>query len=237
MVSVLVSKIISTESFSVNQIFENKGKAYTYLNPVSYLTALDNKELFSQLDGIFADGGLLVKAIKLVYGKLVTRRSFDMTSMAPELFDYVAKHGKTIYIVASKREQVEKAVEIFHERYPKVKFAGYRNGYFASESEMDVEAKYIAKLNPDFLIVGMGALMQEKFLLKVKNAGYQGVGFTCGGFIHQTSKNEIDYYPAWVDKTNLRFVYRMWKEPHTRKRYMMAGLLFPARFIAEKIFG
>lgn len=49
-------------------------------------------------------------------------------------------------------------MEIFHERYPKVKFAGYRNGYFASESEMDVEAKYIAKLNPDFLIVGMGAL-------------------------------------------------------------------------------
>lgn len=237
MVSVLVSKIISTESFSVNQIFENKGKAYTYLNPVSYLTALDNKELFSQLDGIFADGGLLVKAIKMVYGKQVTRRSFDMTSMAPELFDYVAKHGKTIYIVASKREQVEKAVEIFRERYPKVKFAGYRNGYFASESEMDVEAKYIAKLNPDFLIVGMGALMQEKFLLKVKNAGYKGVGFTCGGFIHQTSKNEIDYYPAWVDKTNLRFVYRMWKEPHTRKRYVMAGLLFPARFIAEKIFG
>lgn len=237
MVSVLVSKIISTESFSVNQIFENKGKAYTYLNPVSYLTALDNKELFSQLDGIFADGGLLVKAIKMVYGKQVTRRSFDMTSMAPELFAYVAKHGKAIYIVASKQEQVEKAVEIFRERYPKVKFAGYRNGYFASESEMDVEAKYIAKLNPDFLIVGMGALMQEKFLLKVKNAGYQGVGFTCGGFIHQTSKNEIDYYPAWVDKTNLRFVYRMWKEPHTRKRYVMAGLLFPARFIAEKIFG
>ena len=237
MVSVLVSKIISTESFSVNQIFENKGKAYTYLNPVSYLTALDNKELFGKMDGIFADGGLLVKAIKLVYGKQVTRRSFDMTSMAPELFDYVAKHGKTIYIVASKREQVEKAVEIFHERYPKVKFAGYRNGYFASESEMDVEAKYIAKLNPDFLIVGMGALMQEKFLLKVKNAGYLGIGFTCGGFIHQTSRNAIDYYPAWVDKTNLRFVYRMWKEPHTRKRYVMAGLLFPARFIAEKIFG
>lgn len=237
MISILVSKIISTESFSVNQIFENKGKAYTYLNPVSYLTALDNKELFSQLDGIFADGGLLVKAIKMVYGKQVTRRSFDMTSMAPELFAYVAKHGKAIYIVASKQEQVEKAIEIFRERYPKVKFAGYRNGYFASESEMDVEAKYIAKLNPDFLIVGMGALMQEKFLLKVKNAGYQGVGFTCGGFIHQTSKNEIDYYPAWVDRTNLRFVYRMWKEPHTRKRYVMAGLLFPARFIAEKIFG
>lgn len=237
MKSILVSKILSTESFSVNQIFENKGKVYTYLNPVSYLTALDNKELFSQMDGIFADGGLLVKVIKLLYGKQVTRRSFDMTSMAPELFSYAAEQGKTVYIVASKQEQVEKAVEIFRERYLKVKFAGYRNGYFASEDEMDEEARHITELNPDLLIVGMGALMQEKFLLKVKRAGYQGVGFTCGGFIHQTSKNEIDYYPAWVDKTNLRFVYRMWKEPHTRKRYLMAGLLFPARFIVERIFG
>ena len=235
--SILVSKIISTEFFSVDQIFENKGKVYTYLNPVSYLTALENKKLFSQMDGIFADGGLLVKAIKLVYGKQVTRRSFDMTSMAPELFAYAAEHGKTVYIVASKQEQVEEAVEIFRERYPKVKFAGYRNGYFASEEEMAQEARQVTELNPDFLIVGMGALMQEKFLMKVKHAGYQGIGFTCGGFIHQTSKNEIDYYPAWVDKTNLRFAYRMWKEPHTRKRYLMAGLLFPAKFIAERIFG
>lgn len=237
MKSIFVNKILLTEKYSVYQIFETNGKVYTYLNPVSYLTALDNKELFGRLDGIFADGGLLVKAIKLVYGKQVTRRSFDMTSMAPELFSYAQEHGKTIYIVASKQEQVEAAVEIFRERYPKVKFAGYRNGYFSSESEMDDEAKRIVEVNPDFLIVGMGALMQEKFLLKVKNAGFKGVGFTCGGFIHQTSKNEIDYYPAWVDKTNLRFVYRMWKEPHTRKRYFMAGLLFPARFIAERILG
>ena len=237
MKSLLVNKILSTEKYSVNQIFESKGKVYTFLNPVSYLTALDNKELFGQMDGIFADGGLLVKAIKMLYAKVVTRRSFDMTSMAPELFAYAVEHDKTIYIVASKQEQVEKAVEIFLERYPEVKFAGYRNGYFSSEEEMNKEAKHITELKPDFLIVGMGSLMQEKFLLKVKNAGYQGIGFTCGGFIHQTSKNEIDYYPAWVDKINLRFVYRMWKEPHTRKRYVMAGLLFPARFIAEKIFG
>lgn len=56
------------------------------------------------MDGIFADGGFLVKAIKLVYGKQVTRRSFDMTSMAPELFSYAEENGKTIYIVASKQE-------------------------------------------------------------------------------------------------------------------------------------
>ena len=57
--SVLVDKIMSTEKSSVNQIFEDKGKVYSFLNPVSYLTALDNKELFGRLDGLFADGGLM----------------------------------------------------------------------------------------------------------------------------------------------------------------------------------
>lgn len=61
----MVDKILSTESSSVHQIFETKGKVYTYLNPVSYLTALDHKELFGKMDGIFADGGLLVKAVEI----------------------------------------------------------------------------------------------------------------------------------------------------------------------------
>lgn len=235
--SVIVNKICSTEQLAVRQIFETKGNVYTFLNPVSYLTALDNKGMFGQFDGIFADGSLLVKAIEMVYGKKVTRRSFDMTSLAPQLLEYAEANAKTIYIVASRQEQVEKAVKIFLERYPKINIAGYRNGYFASEKEQEKEARHICDVSPDFLIVGMGALMQERFLLKVKEAGYKGIGFTCGGFIHQTSKNEIDYYPAWVDKTNLRFVYRMYKEPHTRKRYLQAALLFPARFIYERFFG
>lgn len=231
----LIKKLISTDKTNFFDFENNSNKIYTFLNPVSYLTALDNKDLFNQFDGIFADGSLLVAAIKLLYGTKVTRRSFDMTSLAPQLFEYAENSGKTIYIVASKQEETEKAIEIFKERYPNLKFAGYRNGYFSNEEEQEKEAAYITQLNPDFLIVGMGALMQEKFLLKVKNAGYQGIGFTCGGFVHQTSKNEIDYYPKWIDKLNLRFIYRMYKEKHTRKRYLTAAFIFPFRFLAERI--
>lgn len=237
MKSVLVEKIVTTEFVSIKDVFARAGKVYTFLNPVSYLSALDNKELFVRFDGIFADGSILVAAIKLVYGKDVTRRSFDMTSLAPDLLSYAETHGKSVYIVASRQEQVEKAVGIFKERYPKLLVVGYRNGYFASEKEQDEEVRHIVEVNPDFLIVGMGALMQERFLLKVKDFGYRGIGFTCGGFIHQTAKDEIDYYPAWVDRMNLRFLYRMYKEKHTRKRYLQAALLFPARFIAERFFG
>lgn len=236
MFSALIKKITITEK-NINNLFSQNKRIYTFLNPVSYLTAIDNKTLFEQFDGIFADGSILVAGIKILYGKTVTRRSFDMTSLAPELLKYAEENKKTIYIVASKQEQVEKAISIFKERYPNLLFSGYRNGYFSSEKEMDAEAVHITDLNPNFLIVGMGVLMQEKFLLKVKSKGFQGIGFTCGGFIHQTSKNEIEYYPAWADKLNLRFVYRMYKEKHTRKRYLQAAFLFPARFIFERLFG
>ena len=198
MLPLLLNKIIQTDKLLFLHLVTQKNRIYTFLNPVSYLIALENKSLFEQFDGIFADGSLLVSAIRLVYGK---------------------------------------RVRIFQEQYPELRIAGFRNGYFSSDAEMNKEASHIVELNPDFLIVGMGALMQEKFLLKVKKMGYQGIGFTCGGFVHQTAMNRMHYYPNWVDKMNLRFVYRMYKEKHTRTRYLQAAFLFPVRFIGERIFG
>ena len=235
--SLLILNILRTEAIPLESRFELEGRVYTFLNPVSYIDAIDNRPLFQAFDGIFSDGSLLVAAIRMLYGKKVTRRSFDMTSVAPLLFEYAQKYQKSIYIVASKQEEVEKAVSIFYERYPNMQIVGYRNGYFHDEEEQLNEARKIVALNPDFLIVGMGILMQERFLLKVKETGFRGIGFTCGGFIHQTAKDEIDYYPQWVDRMNLRFLYRMYKEPHTRIRYLKAGFIFPVRFAWERFFG
>ena len=113
MKSALVGKIINTDAIDVSTLLETPGKIYTFLNPVSYLSALDNKDLFAKFDGIFADGSILVSAIKLLYGHKVTRHSFDMTSLAPTLLKYAEENKKSVYIVASRQEQVKKAVEIF----------------------------------------------------------------------------------------------------------------------------
>ena len=47
--SVLIRKIISTEDFLLNEIFERQGQIYTFLNPVSYLFALENKNYLVDL--------------------------------------------------------------------------------------------------------------------------------------------------------------------------------------------
>ena len=237
MKSKLVEKIIQTEKREERFFLEQKGMIYSFLNPVSYLDALKHQELFARFDGIFADGSILVAAIRMVYGVKVTRRSCDMTSIGKQLLEISSQTGKSLYYVASKQEEIETAMKMFKEKFPDANIIGYRNGYFANEDEMDEEARHIAVLNPDYLVVGMGAIRQEEFLIRTKKAGYQGIGFTCGGFIHQTAHNEMDYYPAWIDRLNLRFLYRMYKEPHTRKRYLIAGLIFPAKFIWERFFG
>lgn len=233
--SPLIEKILSTDMISVEELLKNGKGIYTFLNPVSYLDALKHRELFAAFDGIFADGGLLVKAVKGTYGATIMRRSFDMTSLAPIVFSYAAKTGKSIAIVATKQEMVEKAVVNLNNSFKGLNISYYRNGYFKSEEEKDEEAKKIVLNHPDILIVGMGIVLQEHFLLKVRDAGFQGLGFTCGGFIHQTAQEKADYYPDWVDKHGLRFFYRMYKEPHTRSRYAKAAFVFPIKFLLEKL--
>ena len=232
--SKLVEKIIETDNTDLGAVVGG-GRIYSFLNPVSYIDALKHQELFCQMDGLFADGAILVAAIRLLYGVKLRRYSFDMTSLAPKILKDAVRHKRSIYVVGAKQDQLEWALATLQERYKGINIIGHRNGYFGSEMEEDEEACHIAAMNPDLLIVGMGAVVQEKFLLKVKEAGFMGVGFSCGGFIHQASKNFLDYYPAWIDKMNLRFLYRMWKEPHTRMRYVKAGLVFPLKFIKELI--
>ena len=231
----LVSCLIRSDERFLRFNYLQKGSIYTFLNPVSYLDAIKHKGLFTQYDGIFADGGLLVKAVKFFYGKTIQRRSFDMTSLAPLLFDYAQDNGKSIAIVASKQESIEQAVKILIAKYPKLSILYFRNGYFNTNKEKMATVHKIILLKPDFLSVGMGIVKQEDFLLKVKDAGYLGVGFTCGGFIHQIAKDKAEYYPEWIDKHGLRFIYRMYKEPHTRYRYFKTAFVFPIIFLRERL--
>lgn len=232
----LSQKIIDTQNFNIGDSLKFTGRIYTYLNPVSYLDALKHPESFKSFDGIFADGGLLVKAIKVVYGKKIHRWSFDMGSMAPIVFEHAQQTEKSIAIIATKQEVVERAVKNLQTKYPRLNVSYYRNGYFSSEAEQDEEAKKIVQQSPDFLIVGMGIIKQEEFLLKVKKAGFKGIGFTCGGFIHQMAQSNLkDYYPKWINDYGLRFLYRIYKEPHTRRRYAKAAFIFPIKFLLEKI--
>ncbi len=202
----------------VNFNFEENGM-YAFLNCFSYLYYRKNVELYKNYKTIYCDGILMQKLVSLA-GIKTQRISFDMTSLAPVVFGYAEKNNKTIAIVGSDRNSNEIAVRTILERYPKLNIIEKRNGYFKNADEENIYLDMLRQIDPDILIVGMGTPAQDIFLSKIYLREWDGVAFTCGGFLHQTAKNGNKYYPDFFNKYNLRWLYRIIDEPKLLYRYL-----------------
>jgi len=191
---------------------------FTFLNPYSYLKLRKSEISLDQFEKIFVDGQMLCFIFRLFRIVNIQRRSFDMTSMAPLVFHNAEKTKKKVYLIGSKADEIKKATKFILKEWPELNIVGNRSGYFHG-NERELALKEIIDIKPDLVIVGMGALIQEQFLIDLNKGGWEGVGYTCGGFFHQTSSTGIVYYPPSFDKLNLRWLYRIYKEPKLIKRY------------------
>ncbi|QHJ11400.1 UDP-Gal:alpha-D-GlcNAc-diphosphoundecaprenol beta-1,4-galactosyltransferase [Paraglaciecola mesophila] len=200
-----------------------KGKIHTFLNPYSYLLLRNNTELLRAFDNVLVDGQLMVRFLSIFGIANVQRKSFDMTSLAPIVFGNAELTREKVFLVGTTPDAIEVAVVKLKHEYPKLNIVGYHHGYLDKEEDAKDVINSINSLAANTVIVGMGAPRQERFLLKLKKTGWQGTGFTCGGFFHQTS-TKINYYPKWIDKFNLRWAYRIYDEPKLFTRYF---ILYP----------
>lgn len=230
----IVDIIIKTNDGYPAKTFNEKRKAYTCLNPYGYHFLRENHTLFEQMDGLFVDGMIMAKLVSWYNGHSIRRLSFDMTGMAVDLFERLSNNDETIYFIGAKQEEVEKAVNVIMKSYPNIHILGFKNGYFENEEAKKKACEEIISLNPNFVIIGMGTPRQEEFSLKLKNAGYKGISFTCGGFLHQTT-NKMDYYPKWVNKMNLRAFYRLTHEKNMVQRLIYVLFHFPIVFTWDTI--
>lgn len=214
--------------------FSRKGAIYTCVNPFSYHIVRKQQEVYYKMDGLYVDGMLMCKLINLLWNKNIPRLSFDMAGMAVDLFHRLNNNDETIYFVGAKQEALEATVSQIKKTYPQMNIVGYRNGYFLLPEDRQKEINRIVSLNPDFVIVGMGSPIQERFCIDLKAAGYKGIAFTCGGFLHQTASG-INYYPEWVNRYNLRAFYRLFHEKGLWGRLYNVLIEFPLLFSWDTI--
>lgn len=189
----------------------------TFLNPFSYLLSRDNKKQLRSFN-IEIDGGMLVVLLSF-FGIRTKRRSFDMTSLAPLVFNDAIKKKRSLYFIGTKPKIIDLAIKNIQEQFPKLEICGFRDGYLSNE-ERELELQKIKNLDPYYVICGMGTPMQEQFLIDLQKTGWEGQGYTCGGFLHQTA-NGIQYYPEYISRFGLRAFYRMYDEPKLVKRYFI----------------
>lgn len=167
--------------------------------------------LMRKADQIHADGMSLV-----LYSKLFSKRPLAERVATTDLVQEVAKlaeeTGVTFYFLGAGEEVNAKAVEEMQKRYPKLVFAGRRNGYFSREEEDEVVAG-INAAKPDILWVGLGVPLEQRFIDRnIDRLTGVGVIKTSGGLFDFISGKNARA-PAWMQAAGLEWLYRVWLEP------------------------
>ncbi|WP_159811778.1 WecB/TagA/CpsF family glycosyltransferase [Pseudomonas sp. 18058] len=175
----------------------------------------------------FCDGMLMSTFMSRVTGRTIGRVSFDFTSIADRVLSGAEQLGKRVYFVGARQAELDLFILKIRSLYPQLVIAGYHHGYFNAEQAEGIRTD-ICHSEADILIVGLGAGLQEQFEQDALQAGFRGVAFTCGGFIRQEALATRQYYPALINRLHLRAFYRMYREPHTIKRYLID---YPSNFV------
>lgn len=199
-------------------------QAYSFINFASI------GRLFGEAPGpvaYFCDGMLMSTFMSRVTGRSIDRVSFDFTSIAHQVLSSAEQQGKRVYFVGARQAELEVFLGKIRARYPQLTIAGSHHGYFDASQAEAIRAD-ICRSQANILIVGLGAGLQEQFEQDALRAGFDGVAFTCGGFIRQEAMATRQYYPTLINRLHLRAFYRMYREPHTIKRYLID---YPSNFL------
>lgn len=219
---------------TVNPTFDlREGSLYTFINPFSFkvlLSAPNSTSIFEQFI-IYPDGISLSKTL-CIFGKKVERISFDDTSIAPSIFSLISQKKLSLGIIGSAEVTIEAAKEIISSKYS-IEDIIYQSGYFSNIEKNEILRKFLAC---DIVISSMGTPRQEQILMDLKAIGWKGTGFTCGGYFDQlASAGGGMYYPKIIDTLNLRWAYRILKEPKRLWRRYLIDYPIGIRFFIKNM--
>jgi N-acetylglucosaminyldiphosphoundecaprenol N-acetyl-beta-D-mannosaminyltransferase len=111
------------------------------------------------------------------------------------------------------------------ERYPQLKIAGARDGYFSPEEEEGV-VDAINGSGARILLVAFGAPRQELWLARWRDRLLAPVSMGVGGLFDFYS-GRIPRAPLWMREMGLEWVYRLMQEPGRMwRRYVIGNPLF-----------
>ncbi len=167
--------------------------------------------LMRQADQIHADGMPMVLYSKL-FASVALPERVATTDLVQATAREAERTGASFYFLGASEEVNAKAVEEMQRRYPKLVFAGRRNGYFSRDEEGEVVAA-INAAKPDILWIGLGVPLEQQFVQRnLDRLTGVGVVKTSGGLFDFISGKNARA-PAWMQACGLEWLYRVWLEP------------------------
>lgn len=218
-----------------NSIDQNKPIHHVVVNAAKMVNAQKDvalRESIANCDIINADGQAVVWASRILKQPLPERvAGIDLME---QLVKLATLKKYKIYFLGAKEEVVKKVVDKYSLEYGKQIIAGYRNGYFSKEEELDI-ANEIAECKPDILFVAITSPKKEIFLNKYKDSIRAPFVMGVGGSFDVVS-GLVKRAPAWMQKTGLEWLYRVYQEPRRMwKRYLITNSKFIGLLISARI--
>lgn len=179
--------------------------------------------LLRHADSIVADGQSLVLFSRLSPGRSLPGRVCT-TDFIHDAAAAAEASGMSFYLLGGREADNRAAADALVARYPALRIAGRRNGYFGAD-EFDTVVAAIAAARPDVVWVGMGIPRQHAFCIAARDR-LHGVTWlkTCGGLFDYLS-GRIRRAPAWMQVCGLEWLYRLLQEPRRLvRRYLLTNL-------------
>jgi N-acetylglucosaminyldiphosphoundecaprenol N-acetyl-beta-D-mannosaminyltransferase len=188
------------------------------------------REITAGCDLVTADGQGVVWASR-VLGDPLPERVAGIDLMEA-LFGRAEQTGRSVYVLGARAEVLERAMDELRRRHPRLRVAGYRDGYFEDGEEAEVVAG-IRAARPDYLFVAMSSPRKEYFL--GEHGPSLGAMFAMGvGGAIDVMAGETRRAPMWMQRLGLEWLYRLAQEPgRLFRRYATSNLRF-ARLVAAE---
>ena len=127
------------------------------------------------------------------------------------LLEEAAKNKIPVYFFGGKPGIAEEAAEEGKRRWPGLKVAGCRNGYFYAEEEPEI-IEAINRSGAAMLFAALGAPKQEKWLAKYRGELKPFLLMGIGGSFDVLA-GKVQRAPKWMQDAKLEWFFRLVKQP------------------------
>lgn len=205
-----------------------------FVNPdclnIAYRHAAYKKSLM-EADQVLPDGIGIHLGCRILGVSL--NENVNGTDLFPRLCERAVKENMSLFLLGAKPGVAQAAAEAMQKRYPGLRIAGTRDGYF-DQTETAGVINAINKSGAEFLLVAMGAPRQDLWLEEHGRQLNPAIRMGVGGLFDFYS-GRIPRAPLWMREIGLEWVYRLLQEPGRMwRRYVIGNPLFLFRVWRQK---
>jgi N-acetylglucosaminyldiphosphoundecaprenol N-acetyl-beta-D-mannosaminyltransferase len=218
--------------------------AVSFINPDYVLRGHKTgvAEKINRFDVVLPDGWGIVYGARWLGHPVPGRQGNG--DICPKIFAMSAEHGFSNFMFGCGEGVAEKAAANATETFPGLPIAGTLHGHWDvvrgtpgrySDADVDMMVEKINASNADIIHVSIPTPMQQEWVWRVADRLNVPVIITGGSYLDHLSE-AVYWYPGWMHKMRLCWLYRLSREPRRLwKRYSLDLMAFGWMVLKAKL--